>query len=75
MILQILTKEYMGKVKYIRVSSDDQNTGRQRQNADEFSKVYIDKVSGIVQFKDRKEAGKLLRVSVLDLYRKSMYPV
>lgn len=51
----------MGKVKYIRVSSDGQNTGRQRQNADEFSKVYIDKVSGIVQFKDREEAGKLLR--------------
>lgn len=36
----------MGKVKYIRVSSEEQNTSRQKQNEKEFSKIYIDKVSG-----------------------------
>lgn len=51
----------MGKVKYIRVSSEDQNTGRQKQNEKEFSKIYIDKVSGTIQFSERKEAKMLLR--------------
>jgi DNA invertase Pin-like site-specific DNA recombinase len=50
----------MSKVKYIRVSSEDQNTGRQEVNAKEFSKIYIDKVSGSIKFIDRKEASKLL---------------
>lgn len=51
----------MGKVKYIRVSSEDQNTDRQKRNAGEFTEVYIDKVSGTIQFSERKEAKKLLR--------------
>lgn len=50
----------MSKVKYIRVSSEEQNTGRQEVNAKEFSKIYIDKVSGSIKFIDRKEASKLL---------------
>lgn len=50
----------MSKVKYIRVSSEEQNTGRQEVNAKEFSKIYIDKVSGAIKFIDRKEASKLL---------------
>jgi DNA invertase Pin-like site-specific DNA recombinase len=50
----------MSKVKYIRVSTLEQNTGRQEINAKEFSKVYIDKTSGSVQFIERKEAKKLL---------------
>ncbi len=50
----------MTKVKYIRVSTAEQNTGRQETNSKEFSKVYIDKVSGIVKFSERKEACKLL---------------
>ena len=49
----------MSKVKYIRVSSEEQNTGRQEVNAKEFSKIYIDKVSGSIKFIDRKEASKL----------------
>ena len=44
------------RVKYIRVSTTEQNTDRQ-----EFSgKSYIDKCSGSIAFKDRKEASKLL---------------
>ncbi|WP_415060947.1 recombinase family protein [Flavobacterium sp.] len=51
----------MSKVKYIRVSSIEQNTGRQEVNANEFSKIYIDKTSGSIQFTERKEASKLLK--------------
>lgn len=50
----------MSKVKYIRVSTEEQNTGRQEVNAKEFSKIYIDKASGSIQFSERKEAKKLL---------------
>ena len=50
----------MSKVKYIRVSTEEQNTGRQEVNAKEFTKTYIDKVSGSVKFSERKEAKKLL---------------
>lgn len=50
----------MTKVKYIRVSTEEQNTSRQEVNAKEFSKIYIDKTSGSIQFKERKEAKKLL---------------
>ncbi|ESU19398.1 Resolvase domain-containing protein [Flavobacterium cauense R2A-7] len=50
----------MAKVKYVRVSTTEQNTGRQETNSKEFSKVYIDKVSGSVKFSERKEASKLI---------------
>ena len=50
----------MTKVKYIRVSTTEQNTGRQEVNAKEFSKIYIDKTSGSIQFTERKEAYKLI---------------
>lgn len=50
----------MTKVKYIRVSTEEQNTGRQEMNVKEFSKTYIDKTSGSIQFAERKEAKKLL---------------
>ena len=50
----------MSKVKYIRVSTEEQNTGRQEVNAKDFSKVYIDKTSGSIQFTERREAKKLL---------------
>ena len=44
------------RVKYIRVSTTEQNTDRQEFNG----KSYIDKCSGSIAFKDRKEASKLL---------------
>ena len=50
----------MTKVKYIRVSTEEQNTGRQEVNAKEFTKIYIDKTSGSIQFTERKEASKLI---------------
>lgn len=50
----------MSKVKYIRVSTEEQNTSRQEVNAKEFSKIYIDKISGSVKFIERKEASKLI---------------
>ena len=45
------------RVKYIRVSTIEQNTDRQH---DDSLKTYIDKCSGSIAFKDRKEASKLL---------------
>jgi DNA invertase Pin-like site-specific DNA recombinase len=48
------------KVKYIRVSTEEQNTGRQETNASEFSKIYTDRISGSVPFNERREARKLL---------------
>ena len=45
------------RVKYIRVSTIEQNTDRQ---LDDSLKTYIDKCSGSIAFKDRKEASKLL---------------
>lgn len=50
----------MNKVKYIRVSTTEQNTGRQEVNAELFSKIYTDRISGSIQFTERKEAKKLL---------------
>lgn len=50
----------MTKVKYIRISSVDQNTGRQEVNAQDFSKIYVDRISGTIPFKERKEGKKLL---------------
>ena len=49
------------KVKYIRVSTEEQNTERQTKNTTEFSKIYIDKTSGAISFNERKEAKKLLK--------------
>ncbi len=39
----------MTKVKYIRVSTEEQNISRQHINSKEFS-VYTDKTSGTIQF-------------------------
>ena len=50
----------MSKVKYIRVSTLEQNTSRQEINSDEFSKVYIEKASGAIKFNERVEGSKLL---------------
>ena len=47
------------KVKYIRVSTVMQNTGRQ-ENEDFKGLTYIDKCSGSTAFKDRTQAKKLL---------------
>jgi len=47
------------KVKYIRVSTVMQNTGRQ-ENEDFKGVTYIDKCSGSIAFKERTEAKKLL---------------
>ena len=45
------------RVKYIRVSTIEQNTDRQQMIA---SRHISDKCSGSIAFKDRKEASKLL---------------
>ena len=45
------------RVKYIRVSTIEQNTDRQQMIC---VKTYIDECSGSIAFKDRKEASKLL---------------
>jgi DNA invertase Pin-like site-specific DNA recombinase len=50
----------MSKVKYVRVSSVEQNTARQEVNAKEFTKIYTDRVSGSIPFAERKEAKKLI---------------
>ena len=51
----------METVKYIRVSTKDQNTDR--QETDEH-KQYIDVCSGKIAFKDRKEGKKLFNQAV-----------
>ena len=51
----------MTKVKYIRISSLDQNTARQEVNRKNFSKVYIDKCSGAIKLSERKEGKKLIK--------------
>ena len=48
------------QVKYIRVSTEEQNTGRQEVNSKSFSKIYIDRVSGSIPFAERKEAKRLI---------------
>ena len=45
-------------VKYIRVSTVEQNLDR--QEADFKGKIYKDEVSGSIAFKERTEASKLI---------------
>lgn len=47
------------KVKYIRVSTLDQNTERQQINSEKFQSVYIDKISGAIPFFERPQGKKL----------------
>ena len=51
----------MIKVKYIRISSLDQNTARQEVNWKNFGKIYIDKCSGAIKLSERKEGKKLIK--------------
>ena len=51
----------MTKVKYIRISSLDQNTARQEVNSKSFSKVYTDKCSAAIKLSERKEGKKLIK--------------
>lgn len=46
-------------VKYIRVSTTEQNTERQQTNSDNFKSVYIDKISGAISFFERPQGKKL----------------
>jgi DNA invertase Pin-like site-specific DNA recombinase len=50
----------MTKVKYIRVSTEEQNTARQQKNESSFDKTYVDKISGSVSFFDRPQSKKLI---------------
>jgi DNA invertase Pin-like site-specific DNA recombinase len=49
------------KVKYIRVSTEEQNTDRQVKNTKDFFKIYADRTSGTIRFNERKEAKKLIK--------------
>ena len=49
----------MKEIKYIRVSTTEQNTERQENNAN----TLIDKCSGSIPFKDRKNGSKLLKMA------------
>ena len=46
------------KATYVRVSTDGQNTGRQEEIIQ--GKAYIEKISGRIPFKERKQGSKLL---------------
>lgn len=50
----------MTKVKYIRVSTLEQNTERQQKNENDFNKIYVDKTSGSISFFDRQQSKKLI---------------
>tara|TARA_R110000803_G_C11987103_1_gene321472 strand:- start:2298 stop:2897 length:600 start_codon:yes stop_codon:yes gene_type:complete len=49
----------MKELKYIRVSTAEQNTERQENNAN----TLIDKCSGSIPFKERKQGSKLLKMA------------
>ncbi|GEO11535.1 recombinase family protein [Segetibacter aerophilus] len=51
----------MSKVKYVRTSTEEQNTSRQETNSSNFDKVYIDRCSGATKMGERKEGKKLLK--------------
>ncbi|PCH67939.1 MAG: transposase, partial [Bacteroidales bacterium] len=46
------------KATYVRVSTEGQNTGRQEEIIQ--GKAYIEKISGRIPFKERKQGSKLL---------------
>ena len=48
----------MATIKYIRVSTQEQNTARQETDKEQFDKVYIDKASG--KNTDRPELKKMM---------------
>lgn len=48
----------MARIKYIRVSTQEQNTARQETDKEQFDKVYIDKASG--KNTDRPELKKMM---------------
>lgn len=48
------------KVKYIRVSTEEQNIQRQQPGDNSFCKIYVDRISGANKFQERPGAGKLL---------------
>lgn len=48
----------MAKIKYIRVSTQEQNTARQETDKEQFDRVYIEKASG--KNTDRPELKKML---------------
>lgn len=50
------------KVKYNRVSTLQQTGNRFEADTDHYDLTLMDKVSGTVKFKDRPEAGKLIRM-------------
>lgn len=50
----------MLKVKYIRVSTIEQNTQRQQMNENDFDKTYVDKISGAISFFERPQGKKLI---------------
>ena len=48
------------KVKYIRTSTIQQNSGRQQTNEDNFDASYVDVSSGAIKLSERKEGMKML---------------
>jgi len=48
------------KAIYIRVSTSEQNTDRQKINTED-CKIYEDKISGIIPFNERLQAKKLIK--------------
>lgn len=47
-------------VKYIRVSTLEQNSGRQKSNTDDIH-IYEDKISGVVPFAQRPQGNRLIK--------------
>lgn len=48
------------KVLYVRVSTTEQNTGRQKVNAEKYDRVYEDKQSGAIAIEKRMEGARLI---------------
>lgn len=48
------------KIKYLRVSTIEQNLDRQLINQEKFDKIFTDKISGSIKFSDRPQ-GKMIK--------------
>jgi DNA invertase Pin-like site-specific DNA recombinase len=56
-----MTNQPTKKILYVRVSTVEQNTDRQRINEKDYNLVLEDRVSGTVSFFEREQAKKLLK--------------
>ena len=63
------------KVLYVRISTVEQNTDRQRVNASDYDYVVEDKISGSTEFSERPGGKENMRFIFEKMTRKSLFHV